>query len=517
MPIQRRQPNLFAVGHADVDVLDVEDRKTEELVVGFVGPIGSGISFCANIFSQMLKSQFGYSGDTIKVSSLISKSAKQLGEEIVTEADERRTEKLQKQGTSLRQIFGNTYLIEKVVAQINMNRGEADNLPKPRRHFTIIDSIKHPDEVFRLREIYGDTFWLIGVFAPEEIRRSRLIARGRAENYVMDIFHRDEDEGIKSGQRVRDAMYLADFFIRNDGENDKKLQDTVERFLDVMFAIGVQTPTKDESAMYAATSAAAESACLSRQVGAVITNGDGEIIGMGNNDVPKYGGGLYSHEDKDGDHRCYQWRGKICHNDNRKNEILSKITKELAAGGVFNAKGGKVDSKKQRLAVDVLERSDVRNLIEFSRAVHAEMEAIISVARTGKTGLIGGTLYSTTFPCHSCARHIVAAGIDRVIYIEPYTKSLAVNLHEDAISIHESDLGKKVVFLQYEGVSPRNMIRLFKDRGRRKENGKLLLTARAQAKPVSLAPLDGFEARERLVVARLTKLESARTAGGNNA
>lgn len=161
--------------------------------------------------------------------------------------------------------------------------------------------------------------------------------------------------------------------------------------------------------------------------------------------------------------------------------------------------------------------SDVRNLIEFSRAVHAEMEAIISVARNGKAGLMGGTLYSTTFPCHSCARHIVAAGIKRVIYIEPYTKSLALNLHEDTISIHESDHTKKVVFLQYEGVAPRNMIRLFKDRGDRKKDGKLLLTNRLEAKPVSLAPLDGFEARERLVVARLTKIESAQAAGGTNA
>jgi deoxycytidylate deaminase len=256
---------------------------------------------------------------------------------------------------------------------------------------------------------------------------------------------------------------------------------------------------------------------MSRQVGAVITNRDGEIIGMGNNDVPKFGGGLYSREDGDEDHRCFQWRGKICHNDSRKEDILARITKALREGGVFNAKSGIFDAKKQSLAVDVLGHSDIRNLIEFSRAVHAEMEAIISVARTGRAGLIGGRLYSTTFPCHSCARHIVAAGIEKVIYIEPYTKSLALNLHEDTISIHESDIKKKVIFLQYEGVSPKNMIRLFKDRGQRKKDGKLLLIKRADAKPVSLAPLDGFEARERLVVAPLSKIETEKAIGGKNA
>lgn len=251
--------------------------------------------------------------------------------------------------------------------------------------------------------------------------------------------------------------------------------------------------------------------------GAVIASENGEIIGMGNNDVPKFGGGLYSQEDGDGDHRCFQWRGKLCHNDFRKDEILSRIALALGEAGLFNSKSGAIDTKRQARATEVLRGSDVKNLIEFSRAVHAEMEAIISVARNGKTGLVGGILYSTTFPCHSCARHIVAAGIKRVIYIEPYTKSLALHLHEDTISIHEADAAKKVVFLQYEGVAPRNMIRLFKDRGQRKKDGRLLLTNRVEAKPVSLAPLDGFEARERLVVARLAKLETARTNGEKNA
>jgi deoxycytidylate deaminase len=367
------------------------------------------------------------------------------------------------------------------------------------------------DIIQRLREVGAYKAKLRGQGARP------VITEGHNENYVVEIFKRDEDEGVKSGQRVRDAMFLADFFIRNDGDNDKNLRRTVDRFLDVMFAIGVQTPTKDESAMYGATSAAAESACLSRQVGAVIANIDGDIIGMGNNDVPKFGGGLYSREDGDNDHRCFQWRGKICHNDFRKEEILSRIAIALGEAGIFDSKSGTIDLKRQAKAIDVLHSSDVRNLIEFSRAVHAEMEAIISVARNGKAGLIGGTLYSTTFPCHSCARHIVAAGIKRVIYIEPYTKSLALNLHEDTISIHEVERDKKVVFLQYEGVAPRNMIRLFKDRGDRKKEGKLLLTNRLEAKPVSLAPLDGFEARERLVVARLTKIESAQAVGGKNA
>ena len=49
----------------------------------------------------------------------------------------------------------------------------------------------------------------------------------------------------------------------------------------------------------------------------------------------------------------------------------------------------------------------------------------------------GTTLYTTTFPCHNCTRHIVAAGISRVVYVKPYPKSLAFQLHYDSISLEE--------------------------------------------------------------------------------
>jgi deoxycytidylate deaminase len=80
-----------------------------------------------------------------------------------------------------------------------------------------------------------------------------------------------------------------------------------------------------------------------------------------------------------------------------------------------------------------LRRTSLGGLIEFSRAVHAEMDAILSAARTGAR-LVGSRLFVTTFPCHYCARHIVTAGISEVHYIEPYPKSRALNLHQDSIT-----------------------------------------------------------------------------------
>jgi deoxycytidylate deaminase len=76
----------------------------------------------------------------------------------------------------------------------------------------------------------------------------------------------------------------------------------------------------------------------------------------------------------------------------------------------------------------------IKDLTEFGRSVHAEMSAVLDAARRGVP--IGGcTLYTTTFPCHNCARHLIGAGIRRVVFIEPYEKSRAEDLHEESVTI----------------------------------------------------------------------------------
>lgn len=75
----------------------------------------------------------------------------------------------------------------------------------------------------------------------------------------------------------------------------------------------------------------------------------------------------------------------------------------------------------------------IKDAIEYSRSIHAEMDALMSAARQGISTL-GATLYVTTYPCHNCARHLIAAGISAVFYVEPYVKSLAMELHSDALN-----------------------------------------------------------------------------------
>lgn len=124
---------------------------------------------------------------------------------------------------------------------------------------------------------------------------------------------------------------------------------------------------------------------------------------------------------------------------------------------------------------NIYNESPISALIEYSRAIHAEMDAITSLARLHGANSKKKIIYTTTYPCHNCARHIVAAGIQKAIYIEPYEKSLALDLHDDAICDANSKSPNKVIFEQFEGVSPRRYTTLFLSRTDRKnDNGSVI-------------------------------------------
>ena len=111
------------------------------------------------------------------------------------------------------------------------------------------------------------------------------------------------------------------------------------------------------------------------------------------------------------------------------------------------------------------------SIIEFGRIVHAEMAAVCDAARRG-VSIRDATLYCTTFPCHMCARHLIAAGIMKVIYIEPYPKSLAKDLYKASIRLdYEPAQAERVVeFVPFTGVAPRRYLQLFEMVKKRKDD-----------------------------------------------
>ncbi|MCF3975006.1 anti-phage dCTP deaminase [Paracoccus salsus] len=503
---------------------DLKDRRSQELVFALVGPLGSGCTTVANELHKLLKNEYLYlAPKIITISDFIREGLKKKGKPLPSRETglDNYIAAMQDAGNDLREEYGTTYLIEKAIEAIHTERkragGYSDGIIVPTRIAYIIDSIKNIDEAELLRGVYGDSLILIGVFAPDAIRNKRLkIKEGKKQTFV-EILKRDQGEEASFGQKTRKVFTSSDFFICNDADL-YRLNEKIERFVELVFDVGVHTPTREEAAMYKASSVAANSACMSRQVGAAIVSSAGEFIGVGWNDVPKFGGGLYNEDDRYSstqDNRCYNWADGECHNEMRRMEIITDVVQKIVGAGLLKKGTGPEDVR------NAIGGTRIKDLIEFSRSIHAEMEAIVSVAREGKHSLVGATLFTNTYPCHNCARHIVAAGIKRVVYIEPYLKSLATQLHEDAITEVPHDIDEdgnrvkdaapqtKVFFQQFDGVAPKNFLKLFCPLAERKENGRRRIDDKTSVLPMLMIALDGPATYETKVVADLAIKEGS--------
>jgi cytidine deaminase len=328
---------------------------------------------------------------------------------------------------------------------------------------------------------------LIAAYSPKDRRRKDLALRiadslkefpptPSHENLADQLIERDEkDRARRYGQNVRDTFALGDFFV-DVSKSREEIEQEITRFIEILFGHPFHTPYRDEVGMFFARAAALRSAEMGRQVGAAITTAEGELIAVGANEVPKAGGGQYSAPEVEGevDHRDFT-RGQDT-SDVMKRSNLREVIE------VFKNLGWLAPGIAESDAITLLEQAQpamsqtrIMNAIEFGRAVHAEMAAITEAARRG-TPIASTTLYTTTFPCHNCARHVVSAGIARVVYIEPYAKSLASQFHDDSIAVERVSDGTKchklVSFEPFVGIAPLRYMELFSMTRRKGPDGR---------------------------------------------
>ena len=431
-------------------------ESNEEVVFGIVSRVGLKYQAVADILTERLKSKFQYDVIGVRVSECLPKPhSDDVGEY-------ERIRHFMQHGDNLRQESkNNAILATGVVEKISSGRDLSSR--KARRAF-IISTLKHPDEVDFLKKTYGDAFYLIGIHSTKEACKKYLTRDGKmTDEEAEELIAIDEEEYLPYGQKTRDTFHLADFFL--DYSSDAGLTEhSLERFLDLIFAHPYKNPTFDEFAMFLAFNSAVRSSDLSRQVGAVISQGR-EVIATGANDVPSPGGGTYWAElDLNSGEVIDHPGGKdhtigLDYNKKVQHKIIAEISKSLKEEGLVSEE----DSDK---LVSVLTGSAISDLTEFSRVVHAEMDALLSCARSGISS-VGATLYCTTFPCHNCAKHIVASGIKSVIYVEPYPKSRASELFKKIIAAGVADRDIKnygagvIPFKPFIGVGPRRFLDLF--------------------------------------------------------
>lgn len=454
-----------------------------ELIVGVSGPAGIKVEAICEQIKECLH-RVNYRSELIKLTDEMirheSGPLNEVGDDLFSQINFKMD-----RANNLRAKFDNAVMSRIGIQAIReIRKASTTSVDKPVASIAyIIRQLKLPEEVQLLRRIYGRQFILVSAYASETDRHKELTSQIRmslstdaTEVDISDkasrLMDRDAREDLKNGQNLSETFHLGDVFIH--GLDASHMEATLNRFFQAFFGRNDITPSKEEMGLYAAKSASLRSSDLSRQVGAAIFSEDGELITQGCNDVPKALGGNYWDGDNPDNRDIKKGYDP---NDSLKKEIIRNFIERLQSKGLLHDRLSAIGNSFK--IVDHLTRKDseegvladaqVMDLTEYGRIVHAEMNAICDAARVG-ISVKNSVLYCTTFPCHNCAKHIIAAGVKKIVFLEPYPKSKAYELYADEIQVESDTDNSKVSFMPFLGISPYRYRDIFQ-KGKRKERG----------------------------------------------
>ena len=470
--------------------------ERHDLVIGFVGAIGTAWPPLLRAFEDSLR-RFDYVTKTVEVVGLLDELPYRPWGSLPARTSPDYYEKMMNAGDAFRVATRNgAALAALAVRAIDNHSSERTQDSKPVAY--LLKSCKHPDEVELLRQVYDEAFALVGVASGADERRHTLSASisllgDDLRLQAAQLIARDESDSSNRefGQNVRDTYSMADVFVPSGAGMD--VNGDVDRYIDSLFGFPFLTPRPEEEGMWFAQGAALRSGAPARQVGAALIPRLGTPVVAGTNEVPKPGGGQYWIGDRP-DYRDFQ-AGQDDPNPNYIREVVQELLERLAthdwlvkdlrsiSGPELVARATQADAA----GLSVLGGARAAALIEFARCLHAEQAAIVNAARSG-VSTQGALLYSTTFPCHECAKMIIGAGIVEVHYIEPYPKSLVGRLYRHLIDTSPPVkaapglVGSRVPFYQFLGIAPRYYMRAFAA-AERKTGDKLVAFDRKEACP----------------------------------
>jgi deoxycytidylate deaminase len=450
----------------------IQKIKFPEMVFGFVAPIGADLTTTVAAFRSYFERR-SYRVVEIKVTDIFNVLQKYIVPEVSLEKSplHRRYETYIAYGNQLRAKFDDAILAATSIRRVMAKRLKISRAPEERfsRNVFLIHQFKRKEEIDLLRNVYGRLFFQVSIYSRRGARVDYLSRKFASSNHTTghlryrhsaeELIQVDEDEvGKLHGQRVARIFHDADFIASLDAS--ESIEDQVNRFCELIFGSNSISPTRTEYGLFLAKAAALRTLDLSRQVGAAVFTSSGDIIALGSNEVPRAGGGNYWPDDEFDDR---DFKRKHDSNFQRKREILAQLMEVI----------GSDRSVDDALADPKIKDSQFMDALEYGRVVHAEMSALADAARQG-ISVMGGTLFCTTFPCHLCAKQIIAAGLAKVVFLEPYPKSLATDLHSDAICVEGGDRGHYqsyscVEFEHFCGVTPRRYREIF-ERGKRKKD-----------------------------------------------
>lgn len=305
----------------------------------------------------------------------------------------------------------------------------------------VIDAIRNPFEAIYLKERYS-AFYLMSINTPEKDREYRLKKLHNLNDaQVENISKKEDDKKIEGkeffySQNIAKCIQLSDIHINNPQEgtdNFSTLKRQLAWYISLIMHPGIVTPTKEERCMQLAITAKLNSGCMSRQVGAIVTDKNFSVKGIGWNStaegqppcVVRSVEHLLNHDDPDA-YSDYEKNNEKFRNILKKKYAdkldSEEFTRKLAGRNVtycFKDIQNKLENEKNQV---------------HTRSLHAEENAFLQIAKYGGQGINGGNLFTTASPCELCSKKAFQLGISQIFYIDPYP-----GISED----HILSIGKK--------------------------------------------------------------------------
>lgn len=348
-------------------------------------------------------------------------------------------------------------LAEKINSIIKDLKNE--NKAEKRSTFLVIDAIRNSFEALYFQERYA-AFYLVAISCDDQERISRLhkigystddISKLDAEEYPSkDI----SDETSYSAQDIQSCLQRADIYINNENaqrrtEEFHKLANQLIKFISLIQHPGLVTPTSIERCMQLAYTAKLNSGCISRQVGAAITDTNFAIKAIGWNDTPhgqvpcilRSREDLLSGADRSA-YSEYESSDKDFLNffNTHHKKYIPITSTGLNIPYCFSTEYNSYRADK--LNVPKYDKNQVH-----TRSLHAEENAFLQLSKYGGQGIEGGFLFTTASPCELCGKKAYQLGITNIYYIDPYpgismTHVLASGTKKPTLILFSGAIGK---------------------------------------------------------------------------
>lgn len=302
--------------------------------------------------------------------------------------------------------------LEKLIELIKIHNGN-------KKTRICIDAIRNANESNYLKDVYR-SYFLMSISVDEKMRRRRLGALDEEELKSLDYVEYEyklDGEKIFYHQNIANCFEIADIHLVNmDEKNGRKLSITKQlvKYITLMIHPGLIVPNDIERCMQLAYNAKYSSGCLSRQVGAVVTDSDFAVKAIGWNDAPnKQLECIYRDVQeycKGSEKECFS---EYEYDNNVFKEIMENINRKLNNTNLH----GRRFSYCFKDVYNGL--TGERNQV-YTRALHAEENAFLQISKYGGQRIKGGFLFCTASPCELCSKKAFQLGIKEIYYIDPY-------------------------------------------------------------------------------------------------